>query len=44
MLVAQLTMAGISPALARHIGQRERDSERWSQARGGLRLLCCIQC
>jgi O-antigen/teichoic acid export membrane protein len=46
MLVAQLTMAGISPALARHIGQRERDGERWSHAWGGLRLLwiCALAC
>jgi O-antigen/teichoic acid export membrane protein len=39
MLVAQLTMAGVSPALARHVGQAGNDGERWAQTRGALRLL-----
>lgn len=46
MLVAQLTMAGASIALARHIGQAGDDDARWSQAWGGLRLLwsCSLIC
>jgi O-antigen/teichoic acid export membrane protein len=40
MLVAQLTMAGMAPALMRHSGQGDGDEKRWSRARGGIPLLC----
>jgi O-antigen/teichoic acid export membrane protein len=39
MGVAQLTMAGISPALARHIARGDGDEHRFSRARGGIRAL-----
>jgi len=39
MAVAQLTMAGISPAIAREVAHAESDDRRFRRARGGIRLL-----
>lgn len=39
MAVAQLTMAGVSPAIARRVAHGEGDDHRFSRARGGIRAL-----
>lgn len=39
MAVAQLTMAGVSPAIARRVAHGDDDDDRFSRARGGIRAL-----
>jgi O-antigen/teichoic acid export membrane protein len=40
MAVAQLTMAGLAPAIARHVAHGDGDEHRFSRGRGGIRVLC----
>lgn len=39
MAVAQMTMAGVSPAIGRRVAHARSDDQRFSQARGGVRAL-----
>lgn len=39
MAVAQLTMAGVSPAIARQVAHGDGDNHRFARARGGIRSL-----
>jgi O-antigen/teichoic acid export membrane protein len=42
MAVAQLTMAGVAPAIAREVAAGRDDDQRFSRARGGIwALVCC---
>ena len=42
MAVAQLTMAGLAPAVAREVANGRDDDERFSRARGALRVLAVV--